>query len=263
MKNKKRIFGLNANFTQAAVQLNSACLVKSEKNSKINPLSEERGNAGRRPGAKSGDKKNLDFKAFFLISVMLHILIFTLISPEFGLRGISYAGFPRINFLSITIDENFFKKNFLVLNSLDPSMDFFKKKIAVLSVLPQTICPDTTVEQSASRQTYIKTEPKVKKLDFPLPSYKNLEITGPLKKRLIVSKASSPKIPTWISERVTGPFEIKIWVDKEGDVAFSSRVTSSGSYTLDILGTDYVKTFKFVPSQESFEWGIVKICFEE
>jgi hypothetical protein len=202
------------------------------------------------------------FKTSFLISILAHLLVFILISPQINSGGFSFYALPKVNFVSVPLGELFLKNNLPDLNKmLDPSYDFFREKMGTLDILPEAV--GIRQVKPTQRQDYIKVNPIFSKVDFWLTEYENKEISGPLKNRVLVSKPASPEIPVWFVERLTAPLEIKIWVDAKGDVVFCERLTSSGLYALDIIGIDYVRNFKFAPHTEPFQWGIVKISFNQ
>jgi len=150
------------------------------------------------------------------------------------------------------------KENLSLLNNINPTYDFFKSKINTLNILPQAV--GSREIKAMQTQDYIKINPELKKRDFSLPEYKNLEISGPLEKRLLISKPDLPEIPVWFVEKIAGPIRIKVWVDSSGDILFCQRVISSGLHALDIIGLDYVRNFKFVPHRK-LQQGEIKLLF--
>lgn len=202
---------------------------------------------------------NRIFKTSLLISISVHFLAFLFISPEINVGSFSYAGFPRINGVNVSLSKIFLKENSSLLNNINPTYDFFKSKISTLNILPQAV--DLREIEAMQSHDYIKINPDLKKGDFSLPEYKNLEISGPLENRLLISKPDLPEIPVWFVEKITGPIQIKIWVDLSGDVIFCQRVISSGLHDLDIIGLDYVRNFKFAPRRE-LQQGEIKLLFD-
>jgi len=198
------------------------------------------------------------FKKSLLISISVHFLAFLLISPEIKVSSFSYAGFPQINSVNVSLSKIFLKENLSLLNNINPTYDFFKSKINALNILPQAV--GSREIKTMQTQDYIKINPELKKRDFSLPEYKNLEISGPLEKRLLISKPDLPEIPVWFVEKIAGPIRIKVWVDSSGDIVFCQRVISSGLHALDIIGLDYVRNFKFAPHRK-LQQGEIKLLF--
>ncbi len=201
---------------------------------------------------------NKIFKTSLLISISVHFLVFLLISPEIKVGSFSYASFPQINCVNVSLSKIFLKENLSLLNKINPTYDFFKSKINALNILPQAI--GLKKIKAMQSQDYIRINPELKKRDFSLPEYKNLEISGPLEKRLLISKPDLPEIPVWFAEKIAGSLQIKVWVDASGDIIFCQRVISSGSHALDIIGLDYVRNFKFAPYRK-LQQGEIKLLF--
>lgn len=202
---------------------------------------------------------NRILKTSFLISISAHLLFFVLVKPEINTAGFSCINFPKIDFIAVSLGKISFGGNLPGLNKIDSTYDFFRSRIAALNVLPEIFELNGIQERQA--QNYVDVEPGLEKIDFPLAEYNNSQITGSLARRVVVFRPSSPQIPAWFKEKIAGPLEIEIGVDSGGDVVFCHRVTSTGSYALDIIGADYVRNFKFMPHNESFQYGKIRVSF--
>ncbi|MFH1856027.1 MAG: hypothetical protein ABH836_02205 [Candidatus Omnitrophota bacterium] len=204
---------------------------------------------------------NKIFKNSLLLSLSVHVLGFVLVSPKIDGQIFSSGDFPKINFLNVWINKDNFKNNFSSSGAVDTSIDFFKRHLRDLDILPQTAGIADKIELEANKN-YVPAEPEFKKSGSPLPEYKNLEISGALENRMLLSKPCSPAMPLWLVEKIKRPLEIEVWVDSEGDVSFCRKIISTGSYTLDIMGIDYVRNFKFVPHRDFFQKGKIKVSFK-
>ena len=202
---------------------------------------------------------NRIFKTSLLISASAHLLAFLLVGPEIRVGSFSYASFPKVDFVNVSLSRIFLKENLPDLNKIDPTYDFFRRKLSALDILPQAV--GFKQAEKAPQPDYIEVTPVFNKVDFSLPEYENLQISGDLKKRLLISSPDLPEIPVWFVEKIAGPLEIETWVGVKGDVIFCQRVISSGSYTLDMMGINYVRNFKFAP-HPGLTRGRIKVLFK-
>ncbi len=203
------------------------------------------------------------FKTSFLLSLLAHLLVFISISPKVLVGQIPHYRFPEVDFMSISLDKLWLKENLPDLAEIDSAYNFFKRKTAVLDVLPMSV-GFKQIETERSLK-YVLVEPPLDKVEFSLPSYENLEITGALQRRMLISKPDEPKMPPWITEEITGSLEVEIAADDRGDVVSCCRIISTGSYVLDVDGENYVRNFKFAPSEQYgiLEYGRIKISFKK
>lgn len=202
-------------------------------------------------------------KTSFLLSFLTHLLIFVLISPKVNVGQIPHYLFPKVDFISISLEKLGLKENLPDLDEMDCVYNFFKRKTAILDILPNSVgLKQIEAEQSLE---YVLIEPSLDKLEFSLPGYENMEITGALRKRMLVFKPDEPKIPVWIEEEITGSLEVEIAADEKGDVVLCRRIISTGSYVLDAAGMDYARNFKFAPSEQHglIEYGSIKVSFKK
>lgn len=203
------------------------------------------------------------FKTSFLLSLLTHLLVFVLISPKVVVGQIPHYRFPEVDYMSISLDKLGLKENLPDLDEMDYAYNFFKSKTNILNVLPNSV--GLKQKEAERNLEYVLVEPSLDKIEVSLPSYENLEITGALRKRMLVSKPDEPKMPAWIEEEITGSLEVEIAADERGDVVSCRRIISTGSYMLDAAGMDYVRNFKFAPyeQREIPEYGRIKVYFKK
>lgn len=204
------------------------------------------------------------FKTAFLLSASAHLLVFVSIAPTVNVGLISHYRLPKVDFISIPLDKIYSQKNLPEVNTrIEGAYNFFKSKTAVLNILPMRIA-DAQTETKESLD-YVEIEPGLNEFNFSLPLYENLEISGALRKRMLVSKPDEPQVPAWIKEEIIGSLEVEIAADVKGDVVWCRRIISTGYAILDRIGMDYVRSFKFFPSGQygQLQYGRVKISFKK
>jgi hypothetical protein len=90
------------------------------------------------------------------------------------------------------------------------------------------------------------------------------EISGPVAEREVIYKPKKPRLPSWITTKVSFILELEFSVSSQGDVKEVVPVVSSGNPEVDLLGIRYLKGWKFAPLTQGVreeERSRIKIMF--